>query len=309
MKKILSHTFLFAALVIAGMGCLKDKGFDNHEYGINDPDGSPAGVGFVNGTGARAKNSYGLDVGTNLKIPDIVINFDAGVAPTKDVRITLVVDPTIVTDYNAANGTNTQVLPTSAYSFPLTVTIPAGQRLVSFNISIPSSINLNPTIEYGIGIRIASVDGGFVIARNLRNLFYAINIKNKYDGKYNLRGFHNRPGLDLPYNVTVYMITTGPSSVAMWYLPPGPDTYAHPINGNGGQYYGTFTSNFTFDATNKMTAWDWTPYPTTLPTTVDPAGTSRFDQVTKIIYFSGWYNNNPGGRKFTDTLRYLGPRP
>ena len=239
-----------------------------------------------------------------------MINVEAGNAPSSDVHLTLVADPTIVTNYNTANNGNTQVLPATAYSFPTSVTIPAGKRFVSISVNIANTATLDATKEYGIGLRIASVDGGYVIARNLKNLFLAINIKNKYDGKYNIRGYHNRPGLDLPYNTTVYMITSGPNSVSMWYPPPGPDTYAHPLNGNGWSYYGTFTANMIFNpTTNAITGWDWTPYPTTLPTAMGPATTSRYDPATKMIYFNGYYNNNPSARAFYDTLRYLGKRP
>ena len=93
MKKLLSHALLFGALVISATGCLKDKGFDNHEYGINDPDKSPSGVGFV--LGINAKNSRAIEVGPNQLIKDITINFEGGTAPSQDVHITLVADPTI----------------------------------------------------------------------------------------------------------------------------------------------------------------------------------------------------------------------
>jgi len=41
MKKILSTTTLIIALSVAFTSCLKDKGFENNEYGINDPDTQP----------------------------------------------------------------------------------------------------------------------------------------------------------------------------------------------------------------------------------------------------------------------------
>lgn len=60
MKRIKSLSLLLVAIAIAGTGCLKDKGFDNHEYGINDPDGSPAGVGF--NLGVAFKQSVGINL-------------------------------------------------------------------------------------------------------------------------------------------------------------------------------------------------------------------------------------------------------
>ena len=197
-----------------------------------------------------------------------------------------------------------QVMPSNLYSLPLTVTIPAGETLVRVPVTVTSTNTLSSTATYGIGITISSVDGGLLIAENQKNLLIEIAIKNKWDGRYRLRGYHNRPGLSAPYNEEVYMITSGANSVNMWW--PALGAFAHPLNG-GATYYGSFTHNYYFNSSDVITAWDWTPYATTLPVAVGPG--SRYDPATKIIYFYGWYNNNPGARAFFDTLTYLGPRP
>jgi hypothetical protein len=76
MKKILSLPFLLAAVAFAVTGCLKDKGFENHEYGINSPEGSPASVGFP--LSINANNAVGINVATTVQtISDIlVVNFN-----------------------------------------------------------------------------------------------------------------------------------------------------------------------------------------------------------------------------------------
>lgn len=304
MKKILSTTLLFTALAVAFTGCLKDKGFENNEYGINDPDTQPPGVGFP--LGANKKNTVGLNVQATTQVVDdiVFVNLNAGIVAPADITVTLVLDSNIVRNYNTENGTSIKVLNYSLFTVGTTVTIPAGARNAQIPINVPSTLMLDPNSSYGVGIRINAVSGNYVIASNLRNLMVEFTIKNRYDGRYNLRGYHNRPTLDLPYNQTVWMITTGPNSVAMWW--PALPGFAHPLNG-GTTYYGSFTTNFYFNlATNQMTAWDWTPFATTLPVALDPS--SRYDPNDKIIYFWGWYNNNPSARAFFDTLRYLGPR-
>ncbi|MBL7748997.1 MAG: hypothetical protein JNM19_16275, partial [Chitinophagaceae bacterium] len=60
MKRIINVAVLFAMMIVVFSGCLKDKGFDNYEYGINDPDTQPPGVGFPKA--ANKKNTVGLDV-------------------------------------------------------------------------------------------------------------------------------------------------------------------------------------------------------------------------------------------------------
>jgi len=305
MKKILSTTTLIIALSVAFTSCLKDKGFENNEYGINDPDTQPPGVGFP--LAANKKNTVGLNVsGSNQEVNDILfVNLNAGITAPSDIQVTLALDSQIVKDYNTANGTAIKIMNYSLFTLQsTTVTIPAGGRNAQIAISVPSTLMLDPNSSYGVGVKIASVSGNYVIAGNLKNLMIEFTIKNKYDGRYNLRGYHNRPTLDLPYDENVNMITTGPNSVNMYW--PALGGLAHPLNG-GTTYYGSFTANFIFNlSTNVMTGWDWTPYATTLPTTVGPG--SRYDPTDKIIYFYGWYNNNPGARAFFDTLRYLGPR-
>ena len=294
---------LFASLVIAGTGCLKDKGFENHEYGINDPDSSPAGVGFV--LGINAKNSRAIELGTNQKITSITINYQGGTAPSQDVHITLAVDPTIVTAYNAANGTSTQVLPTTDYSFPLTVTIPAGQRFVSFDITVPNSNNLNPAVEYGIGLRIVSVDNNLIIAKNLKNLFIGINIKNKYDGKYSEKGYFNHPSYANNFAINVQLWTVGPNSLVLYYPPF--DEFSRPFNVGGGSInrFADIAPVFTIDpVTNKVTVVNYFPAGSAL--TMDPAYNSRYDPATRTIYAKYGYNGRI--RDWTDTLTYTGPR-
>src|SRR6478672_2823082 len=99
MKKIKSLTLLLATVLIAGSGCLKDKGFDDHEYGANDPDGSPAGVGFT--LGARIFNNTGLVVSTtpqNLDTSTVLISLLSSKPSSNDVHITVAVDNNLVTD-------------------------------------------------------------------------------------------------------------------------------------------------------------------------------------------------------------------
>jgi hypothetical protein len=307
MKKILSTTTLIIALSVAFTSCLKDKGFENNEYGINDPDTQPPGVGFP--LAANKKNTVGLNVsGSNQRVDDIVfVNLNAGITAPTDIQVTIALDSNIVKAYNTANSASIKILGYSMFSLPsTTVTIPAGSRNAQIPINVPSTLTLDPNSSYGVGIKITAVTGNYLIAGNMKNLMIEFTIKNKYDGRYNLRGYHNRtsPDYSAPYNTTVNMVTTGPNSVTMFW--PAAGLYAHPIAGGTG-YYGSFTTNFYFNlATNYMIGWDQTPYPPSVTWQYNPD--SRYDPVEHIIYAHFWYNNNPGGRAFFDTLRYLGPR-
>lgn len=296
MRKILSFSFMALALSVLSTGCLKDKGYEDQKYGIQIAD--IKGVAFP-----QAKASpviMGVDSRASAFTVDgpVIALEQEGVASSA-VTVTLATNDALVTDAGITP------LPSGAITLPSSMNIASGTKLSgAIPLTLTNTSLLDPNITYGVGISIASVTGGYTIAQNQKNIVIGFNIKNKYDGKYRLRGYHNRPGLSNPYDEEVDMITSGPTSVTMFW--PALGDYAHPLNG-GVTYYGTFTANFIFNASDQMTGWDWTPFPTTLPTALDGA-VSRYDASTKTIYFHGWYNNNPGARKFFDTLTYIGPR-
>ena len=312
MKKIIFASLLLTGLSVSFTACLKDKGFNNNEYGINDPDTQPPGVGFP--FGSKARTDFGLDVSTSAQAVDglVYVNLESGTATKSEVAVTLANNSAaMVAAYNTANNlTGTSqvlVLPSALYTVPLALTIPAGGRNVQTSISVSNTTSLDANRSYAIGLTISSVTGGYRIAENLKNLFIVFSVKNKYDGRYRLKGVHNRPGLSNPYDQTVNMETTGPNSVTMGWPANSAQYYSHPINGTS--YYGSFTTNFIFNAaTNVLVAWDMTPWPTTLTPSVQTGTNSRYDPVAKVIYANFYYNGNPGARQFWDTLTYLGPR-
>jgi len=314
MKKIKILSLLLVAIAFAGTGCLKDKGFDNHEYGINDPDNSPAGVGFLNGI--RFRNVVGLNLSPDPQIitTELTVSVLAAKIPTSAVTVRLQLDPTIVTDYNAANGTSISPLDPSLYSITsLDLVIPAGSKNVAAELKIPSTVTLNPNETYGLGFKIVSADG-YVIATNQNQILLEIGLKNKYDGIYSLNGVHNRPPATTygyPYrNVEMFMITAGVSDIAFFF--PDVDDYGHPIGVGPStlSWYGTAIGPvITFDpATDKVAnvfnAGGATPiglYTGTIPTN------NYYDPATKTIYVAWQYNNNPD-RAFFDTLVFKSAR-
>jgi hypothetical protein len=246
----------------------------------------------------------------------VVVNFNSGTAAASDLKVSLVVDNSIVAAYNAANNENYVVFKPTLYTIPsLTLTIPKGGRLAQVAINIPSTVPLSLDSSYAIGLRIASNDGGFQIAENLKNLLVVFNLKNKFDGIYRLKGYHNRdnPNYTIPYDVDIHMVTSGPNSVVFYYPNPGPNDYAHPINGSTGSYYGSFAPNIGFAATTNAAghypALTCTEYfAGTLPMNIIPTSNSRYEPATKKMYINFRYNNNDL-RQFFDTLTYKGPRP
>lgn len=297
-------------MITVSTGCLKDKGFDDHTYGINSPETSPAGIGLPL---AVSPQSYGLDLTSNAQtVSDIIVaNLLAGKAASSDIKVNLVMKPSLIADYNTANGTSALELPSSLYSVSaMTITIKAGKTLGDVKINIPSTLTLNANNTYALGFSVSSVDAGYTIASNMKDLLILFNIKNKYDGIYNLRGYHNRTPYTFPFNINVHMITTGPNSVALYYPPFG--DYGQPIGTAPGtvSWYGPAVSpNFGFDlTTNKAITISGMPGTgVTYSYATDPGINNYYDPATKKMYLCWQYNGNPL-RRFYDTLTFISKR-
>jgi hypothetical protein len=313
MKRIFLASSLFAAMGLFLTGCLKDKGFDNHEYGINDPDTQPPGVGFP--LGAKAKNTVGLNVeGTPQVIDDVVyVNLNSGSPAPSDIEITLTVNSVdLVAAYNALNGTAIEVLDPSLYSVATTLTIPAGARNVQVPITVPSTLSLDPNKSYGIGLTITGVSGNYKIADNMKNLLVEFTIKNKYDGRYRLRGYHNRTPYTFPYDTEIHMVTAGPSSVAFYW--PLAGSVGHPIGvgaNNAMSWYGpTVAPVVVFDLSTNLVTNVYNSDPAgPVITMFTGAGSrvSKWNPADKSMIVDWNYNNN-ALRAFFDDLTYIGPR-
>ena len=320
MKKLISSTLILAALAVSFTGCLKDKGFDNHTYGINDPDTQPPGVGFPKAVSSKVTVGVEL-VTTPQTVNDLVfVNILAGQPAKTDVTITLTLNDAIRTAYNAANSTNILQMPAANFSLGSTIVIPAGQMNGQIPLVIPTTAGLSPNDTYGIGITISSADGGYKVADNLKNLFVEVGVKNKYDGVFRLNGVHNRSPYTYPFETEVEMWTTGPSSVAMYW--PEVGDFGQPIGVAPGvlSWYGNAVSpNFTFNPANdQITGVNLqvgaavTLGMVTMDNTADmnPDGpiVNRMDAgPPKTIYATYQYNNN-NLRRFYDTLTFLHAR-
>lgn len=308
--KIKSLLILILGASLGMTGCLKDKDYDSHATQSTAPDGTNQNVVEIQLTATSASNFLlsafdAVNADTTFDLIPVVLA-SPGVAK-EDINVTLVANPTLIADYNTANGTDYMVPDPSIYTIlndGLVVKIPAGSRRGFLRVKINPSNFLGAS--YAFGFSIASIDKpGYVISGNLNNGIAAIGIKNKYDGRYELKGFHNRPGYDAPYDEIVDMITDAQDKVYMFWVGQGP---YHPIAG-GTTAYGGLTIEFQFDqTTNALIGVDNTVTPGSPPFTIGPATDSRYDPVTKTIYAQYYYNNSLQ-RVFTDTLYYISPRP
>lgn len=216
MKKIISSSLLVAALAVGFTGCLKDKQFEDHLYGITDPGTQPPGVGFP--LAAKAKNTVGLNAGATAvqAVNDVVyVNLESGKAASSPVNVTLQANDALRTAYNTANGTSIQALPANLYTLAPTITIPAGDRNAQIPVNVSNTTSLDPNKSYGIGVTIASVDGGYTVASNLKNLLIEFTVKNKYHGTYKSVGYIYHPSAPRAVDQVDDVLTAGANSVTI----------------------------------------------------------------------------------------------
>lgn len=308
MRKYLSSILVAAALITGLQSCLKDKGFENNEYGLKDPAGQlavsiPQAVDGI--------SIMGVDfVNTSQTFKPLVVQLESANPAANDIHANLVLNNALVGDYNTANGTSFVILPTSAYNIPtLKITIPKGSHYASLNINVPNASTLNPLTTYALGFSLSSLDeSGIAIPENMRNVVVQFSIKNKYDGKYNIKGFFVRTdaagaAYNGPFSAKVEMQTTGAASVDMYY--PAYGIVANPFNAGA---FSNVGPRITFDLNTDKIVSIYNQSGGGAPAMTLIGTDNRYDASKKIIYLKYYYNSDPTNRIFSDTLTYTGPR-
>ena len=148
MKKISILTACIAALLT---GCLKDD--PNVDFGSLKPT-----VEIIN-SGLGYFSSASLTFPSDTLVVPIQINLASVNRLDKDITVTFGVDDQALQDYNSLGGAQYERMPDSSYSLPTTtVTIAAGQRLVTVDISFYHH-TFDPSKSYMLPISITDADG------------------------------------------------------------------------------------------------------------------------------------------------------
>ncbi|RZL14316.1 MAG: DUF1735 domain-containing protein [Pedobacter sp.] len=189
MKKILynSLSLLFGAVLLTS--CLKDdrlvldpeKSSNVVEFGNTGTPTSPTGAPVFAYTPVTLNQvaTQSFTTSVNYAGPE-------NVAP-QDITVTLAAAPEAITAWNAAypsaaTAAKYNQLPAGTYTFPATVTIPKGQRSVSFTIEV-KPLMLNSAQTNVLGIKIASASYG-TLSGNFGTVIYNLPVKSMWDGAY-----------------------------------------------------------------------------------------------------------------------------
>jgi hypothetical protein len=218
MKKILIIIPVLFLLVLSG--CLKDK--PNVDFsGLQQiAEISTASTNSTPNAPASGKAYFGAATLFFSTAPDpdtvtFTVNIASPNPPTKDIAITLAIDPAAIAGFNADTTINTSrvqyaVFPDSTFSFPVvTGTVKAGQRLDTFYVIFyPGKID--PTQSYMLPITITDASG-VTISGNLSTIyFHAIGnpIAGSYDQewiRYNTLAQTGTPAFDEDLGATSFI--------------------------------------------------------------------------------------------------------
>lgn len=114
----------------------------------------------------------------------IAVNVASPTVPSTATTVTLAVDQTLTTAYNASQSAVQYLpLPTSVYSLAsTTVTVPAGQNYGYVKLVIYKN-KLDPTLSYMLPIKIVSSSPSYTIASNFAVSYFHV-IGNDFAGTY-----------------------------------------------------------------------------------------------------------------------------
>jgi hypothetical protein len=183
-----------AICMVAGFtGCLKDKGYDNQEYGVQIS--AQKGISFPGAVFADPE-LISVQVSTSLQtVSAPLLSLESEDVAPQDLHVNLVANPTLVANYNASSGSNWLAMPAANYNIPsMKVTIAKGQKVSTLKINIVTTAGLDFSSIYGFGFSIGSIDeAGYTIASNMKNVVIGINVANAYSGEYHVTGYFFHP--------------------------------------------------------------------------------------------------------------------
>lgn len=296
-------------------GCIKDKEYDNNMRGILlDKNSKLIEIaGPTDGFYSLNLNSSNADTTVNL----VLVRLVSAEPAAQDIKVTLVLDTSLVSSYNAAHGTTFTIPDASDYSLPsLTVTIPKGSREGYLKI-VTTPDNFIGT-NHAIGFRLASVsDPSIKLSGNYNKQVIRLGVLNLYDGHYTVTGTMvdiTNATLTGFYPLEWDLVTNGSGQVIV-YDRDYTGTPTHIINTAAGlSQYGSFGLIVNFEpGLNKIvsvTNFYGQPASNGRSAQLDPSGENRFDPVTRTIKIK-YFMLQPGSAirtTFDETWTYVGPR-
>ena len=225
-------------------------------------------------------------------------------------------NPTLLSDYNAAHNETYELLPDSLYTLDPTIvkngqiytmTLTPGEFAKEFGIKL-NGAKWDLSRKYALGFTIDD-PGGKTIASGKEDVLVLISIKNKYDGIYSVvSGFVQRyvgpttPEVgdlngSLVGNPDAVLATVGPNTVEISNL-RWANTNPLGIAGinNLRATVNPATNQVTMFALGNATLTNWTVHE------------NKYDPATKTFHLAFYWNPTGNRREYKVELKYKGPR-
>lgn len=284
-----------AAGLVLLSSCVKDQDFEDHVYGITDPANQPKGVLFqqsrTSADGQIQATVSSLDAVSDPQTVSTVVKIAADQAVSSDLHIKVTLNNDLL------DGTGLVAMDAANYTATLDLVIPKGEKYTSLEITIPDAASIDPGQVYGLGFTITTVDAGYTIAENSKNMVIGLAIKNAWDGTYDAEGYVYHPSAPRAYEETKVLQTVTANSVSCFWGDLGTSGYV---------------ALLTIDpATNHVAISDYTTgipivgFDNGLPTT-NPGYTPKwdhsaecnntYDPATKTFYLRMGYSGSTGWR-------------
>jgi hypothetical protein len=297
--------FLLAA---SFTGCLKDDDFDSGAIQSVHTHGTPPSVIEIKLTAGNNSNFLiaSFDNSPNDTTVELVpVNLATHDPAPQDLHVTVVTKPSLVADYDTANGTD-YADPSAFFSVEDggIVTIPKGSHTGYLKIKFIPAKFLGGS--WAIGFEITKIqEAGYEISGNLSTGIVAIVIKNAYEGSYASTGFLYHPSSPRALSETKYLPTIDVNTVSVTLGDLGASGYIAWLQVD------PVTNKVTISAAPGAASAPYTQFDDGLPTT-NPgytpqwSGSSKtnntYDPATHTFYLRYGYLGSTGWRVTEEIL-------
>jgi Domain of unknown function (DUF1735)/Domain of unknown function (DUF4361) len=231
--------------------------------------------------------------------------------------VTLNIDPSLISDYNNANGDTYEELPDSLFTLDptyvksgttYTTTFASGDFAKEFTIKL-NGAKWDLAHKYAIGVNIASVgtNSKDKIDADQHSILVLVSIKNQYAGTYTSNGYFYHPASPRALtNISKELVTAGPSSVTCDLGDLGANGYKALFT------IDPATNNVTITAAPGAAGGTYTMFTASLPTT-NPGYTpawpgsaqcnNTYDPATKTFFVRYGYTGGTGYRVTEEIIK------
>ena len=297
MKKYIISISLLSIVILSS--CLKDTRFDSGQNGILNTEvkgvALPQAKALTSGMLPKDSASFTSTLTSQVAsqtISEILISIEAIDLPTTDVKVKVVLTPSLISSAFKPFAVGSVIVPTE-------VIIKAGQANATIPVTFPNSSGFDPAFTYGLGLSLQSVDGSYIIAGNKKNILVAFSIKNAYAATYDALGYFYHPSSprDIDRVVTLTTVNGTTSKTTLGDLANFINLTVDANNNVtvtdiAGPVGGTPTGNFT------SLLGGYAPFVGSNPLIY----TNKYDPVTKTFYLRYGYQSASGYRIIEETL-------